>query len=177
VGTLNKIRNIFIIFILSGLWHGANWTFIVWGLLNAIYFIPLMLTNKNRNNIEIVSQGKYFPTLKELLLMLMTFGLTVFAWIFFRAEHLSHAFGIINEIFSVTFFKIPYYPGLGYAKSTIVLIIFFLIVEWLGRENNHVLERIDKSLNNTQRKLFYLFIVHLMVLFGTAQEQFIYFQF
>src|SRR5690606_34552897 len=86
-----KVRNTFIIFIVSGFWHGANWTFIVWGALNAIYFLPLLLTNNNRNNLEIVAQGKYFPTWKEWLAMCITFGLTVFAWIFFRAENIGHA--------------------------------------------------------------------------------------
>ena len=65
-GTLMKVRNTFIIFIVSGFWHGANWTFIVWGALNAIYFLPLLLTKKNRNHIDIVAKGKQFPTLYEL---------------------------------------------------------------------------------------------------------------
>ncbi len=83
-GTWMKVRNTFVIFIISGFWHGANWTFIVWGALNAIYFLPLLLTNNNRNNLETVAQGKLLPSIKELSLMLLTFGLTVFAWIFFQ---------------------------------------------------------------------------------------------
>jgi D-alanyl-lipoteichoic acid acyltransferase DltB (MBOAT superfamily) len=78
-GTWMKVRNTFIIFIVSGFWHGANWTFIVWGALNAIYFLPLLLTNNNRNHLEIVAKGKYLPSAKEILLMLITFALTVFA--------------------------------------------------------------------------------------------------
>lgn len=72
-GTLMKIRNTFIIFLVSGFWHGANWTFIVWGGLNAVYFLPLMLTNSNRNNLEIVAQGRYFPSIREIFGMLITF--------------------------------------------------------------------------------------------------------
>lgn len=87
-----KVRNTFIIFVVSGFWHGANWTFIVWGTLNAIYFLPLLLTNNNRNNLEIVAQGKFLPSGKELFSMFVTFGLIVFAWIFFRAENIGHAF-------------------------------------------------------------------------------------
>ena len=91
-GTWMKVRNTFAIFLVSGFWHGANWTFIIWGALNAIYFLPLLLTNNNRKNLGVVAEGKLLPSLRELFAMLTTFRLTVFAWIFFRAENLSHAF-------------------------------------------------------------------------------------
>ena len=64
-GTWMKVRNTFIIFIVSGFWHGANWTFVVWGALNALYFLPLLLTNSNRNNLHIVAEGKFLPSLKR----------------------------------------------------------------------------------------------------------------
>ena len=76
-GTWPRIRNTFIIFLVSGFWHGANWTFIAWGALNAIYFLPLLLLNKNRSNMDIVAQGKTFPSLREVIGMAVTFGLTV----------------------------------------------------------------------------------------------------
>jgi len=104
-GTWMKVRNTFIIFIVSGFWHGANWTFIVWGALNAIYFLPLLLTNNNRNNLETVAQGKLLPSLKEVSFMLLTFGLTVFAWIFFRAENIGHAISYVSEILSPSLFQ------------------------------------------------------------------------
>jgi D-alanyl-lipoteichoic acid acyltransferase DltB (MBOAT superfamily) len=88
-GTWMKIRNTFIIFIVSGFWHGANWTFIAWGALNALFIMPSIIIKTNRNNIDIVAQGKLFPTVKELFQIIMTFCLTVFAWIFFRSENLT----------------------------------------------------------------------------------------
>ena len=89
-GSLLKIvRNTFIIFLVSGFWHGANWTFIIWGFLNALYFLPLLLVKRNRRNLDIVAENRVLPTIKELLSMLTTFFLTVFAWIFFRAESVS----------------------------------------------------------------------------------------
>jgi len=109
-GTWMKVRNTFMIFIVSGFWHGANWTFIVWGALNAIYFLPLLLTNNNRNNLETVAQGKLLPSIKEVYFMLLTFGLTVFAWIFFRAENIGHAISYISEILSPSLFF--YYQNL-----------------------------------------------------------------
>ena len=93
-----KIRNTFIIFIVSGFWHGANWTFVMWGALHALYFMPLLLLKKNRVHTGIVAQGKYVPSVKELSQTGITFGLTVLAWIFFRAENMSHALQIIQDL-------------------------------------------------------------------------------
>src|SRR5690606_24894946 len=86
------IRNVFIIFIVSGFWHGANWTFIVWGALNALYFLPLLLRKRNKVHTNVVAQDSVLPSIKELFQMLTTFALTVLAWVFFRAENVSMAF-------------------------------------------------------------------------------------
>ncbi|MFK8302622.1 MBOAT family O-acyltransferase, partial [Capnocytophaga stomatis] len=112
-GTWMKVRNTFIIFVVSGFWHGANWTFVVWGVLNAIYFLPLLLTNNNRRNLDIVAQHRVFPKLKESLSIMGTFLLTVFAWIFFRAENLEHAYSFISRIPSRDLFRIPLINGGG----------------------------------------------------------------
>jgi alginate O-acetyltransferase complex protein AlgI len=95
-----KIRNTFIIFLVSGFWHGANWTFIAWGLINALFFIPLLVTKRNRNNLTIVAHDAALPTLSELGWMMFTFALTTFAWIFFRAESLTKAVLYIQQLFS-----------------------------------------------------------------------------
>lgn len=81
-GTWIKIRNTFIIFLVSGFWHGANWTFIVWGLLNALYIMPSIVLNTHRNNLDSVAKGKHVPAVRDVLAIGATFGLTVFAWIF-----------------------------------------------------------------------------------------------
>lgn len=119
-----KIRNTFIIFIVSGLWHGANWTFIAWGFLNALYFLPLLLSKNNRNNLDTVAAGRYLPNIKELSQMLMTFALAVLAWIFFRAENISHAFQFIGEIFSPSFFHVPKLDSMPKAMLTLTMIVF-----------------------------------------------------
>jgi D-alanyl-lipoteichoic acid acyltransferase DltB (MBOAT superfamily) len=95
-GTLMKIKNTFIIFLVSGFWHGANWTFVIWGFLNALYFLPLMLANKNRVNTDIVAQGKFLPNFRELSQMTITFLITLIAWVFFRANTVEHAFTFIQ---------------------------------------------------------------------------------
>lgn len=181
-GTLIKTRNIFIIFIVSGFWHGANWTFIVWGALNALYFLPLLLTKNNRNNLDIIAQGKIFPTIKEFCLMLITFSLTVFAWIFFRAENMSHAMSYINNIISPSLFSIPYIlePETGHKilPKTILLIIFlFILIEWLGREYQFAIARLGTKWKRPYRWTVYFIIISAIFIFTGKDQQFIYFQF
>lgn len=173
-----KIRNTFIIFIVSGFWHGANWTFIVWGALNAFYFLPLLLTNKNRKNIETVAKGKPLPSLKEFLSMLLTFGLTVFAWIFFRAQNIEHAFSYISEIFSNTLFQMPKFEARNNAFLVILLIVIFMTIEWQGRQGQYAISNIDSKLNRPLRWIFYSLIIFAIGMFMPSIETpFIYFQF
>ena len=176
-GTWMKVRNTFIIFIVSGFWHGANWTFIVWGALNALYFLPLLLLNKNRVNTDVVAQGRYLPNIRELSMMLLTFSLTVFAWIFFRAENVNHALNYVSEIASMSSFKVPYYPGIGLTIPLFMLLSLFLVVEWLGRGNQYALEELVKHWNKPMRWLFYYTIIVVIFWFGGNEQQFIYFQF
>jgi len=177
-GTLIKVRNTFIIFIVSGFWHGANWTFIIWGALNAIYFLPLLLTNNNRNNLETVAQGKFFPNIKELSFMLLTFGLTVFAWIFFRAENIGHAFNYISEILSSSLFEIPKFAGRRSAFTTIVIIGIFVLIEWQGREGQYAISDIGQKWFRPLRWIFYSLLIFAIGMFMPSVESpFIYFQF
>ena len=173
-----KVRNTFIIFIVSGFWHGANWTFIVWGALNAIYFLPLLLTNNNRNNLETVAQGKLLPSIKELSFILLTFGLTVFAWIFFRAENIGHAISYISEIFSPSLFSIPKFARRGSSLTIVLLIVIFLLVEWQGREGQYAIEHIGYKWYRPLRWTFYSLIIFAIGMFMPSVESpFIYFQF
>ena len=107
-GTKYKVvRNTFIVFLVCGFWHGANWTFIAWGLINAIYFLPLLLLGKNRKNIDTVAQGKILPSIKELFQMGITFALATLGWIFFRADSIGQAFAYIGNIFSKSLIADP----------------------------------------------------------------------
>ncbi|WP_179319468.1 MBOAT family O-acyltransferase [Winogradskyella helgolandensis] len=173
---LNKIRNVFIIFLVSGFWHGANWTFIVWGALNALYFLPILLTKKNRNYLDIVAKDKRLPSLKDFWLMSFTFGLTVFAWIFFRAESLQHAIDYITGIFSGSLFNIPQ-SLTSDTLLTLLLICFFIVIEWLGREGQHTLSQLCRIEKRYYRWCFYLIICLLIFMHQGKQQEFIYFQF
>ena len=172
-----KIRNTFIIFLVSGFWHGADWTFIIWGALNALYFLPLLLTKRNRANLETVAQGKRLPTMKETLAMMSTFGLTLLAWIFFRADSLDHAVAYISGIFSASLFTTPQFAGSADAVTTIILIVIFMLIEWQGREQQYAIERLGLKWKRPWRYAFYYAVIIVIILFGGSEQQFIYFQF
>jgi len=173
VSTWKKIRNTFIVFSVSGFWHGANWTFIIWGILNAIYFLPLLLTNKNRNHIDIVAKGKLLPSVLDVLKILSTFSLTVFAWIFFRAENIDHAIQYIQTIFSSSLFQKPAI----FPLQELTLIAIFLGIEWLGREGHYAIEKIGIHYKKTIRYTLYYAIAIAVLWFRGSEQQFIYFQF
>ena len=170
-----KVRNTFIIFLVSGFWHGANWTFVVWGALNALYFLPLLLLNKNRHNLETVAKDSVFPSLSEFTRMMFTFGLTTIAWIFFRAESVSHAWGILRQIFSDSLFSSIVLDTKGILILGIVVI--FILIEWSGRNAQYALQNSALRWVLPLRWGMYAFLILLIVLFGGTEQQFIYFQF
>lgn len=181
-GNWMRVRNTFIIFLVSGFWHGASWTFIFWGLLHAFFILPSIIFKTNRKNLEIVAKGRLLPSFKELLQISTTFILVVFAWIFFRVESLSKASEYIRGIFTGSFFSIPYVieEGSGlqiFPLKFLFLILGFMVVEWVGRENNFALEKFGFSWAKWKRVLFYYFLVLLILLMGGKDQQFIYFQF
>ncbi len=177
-GTWMKVRNTFVIFLVSGFWHGANWTFIAWGALNALYFLPLLLTKTNRSNIEIVARGKMLPSIRDAGAMLLTFGITVFAWIFFRANSIEHAISYISGIISPSLFTIPKFEGIGNWFTAICLIVvLFVFIEWAGREGQYAIARLGMKWHRFFRYAMYYAIVIAIFWFGGKDQQFIYFQF
>jgi len=167
------VRNTFIIFLVSGFWHGANWTFIAWGALNAIYFLPLSLMKRNRNNLEIVAQGKILPSLRDLLNMGITFSLTVFAWIFFRADSIAMALSYIRKIFSKSILTMPEMSP----KTILAYVGVFVIIEWLGREQQFAIAKLGNKMPKPIRWAMYYGIIVAIIFLSGSQQKFIYFQF
>lgn len=176
-GVWMKVRNTFIIFLVSGFWHGANWTFIIWGFLNALYIMPSIILKTNRNNLNIVAQGKLLPTIKEVVAMTTTFSLTVFAWIFFRAVDVTHAFSYISQMWSSSLFSIPSFIGIQESLFIIVLTVIFFFIEWIGRERQFAISAIGLKWHKIFRWVFYYCIILAIIFFGGKEQQFIYFQF
>jgi D-alanyl-lipoteichoic acid acyltransferase DltB (MBOAT superfamily) len=170
-----------IIFLLSGLWHGANWTFISWGLLNALYFLPLLLFKKNRKNVEIVAQNRFLPSFRDFFSMLITFIITAFAWIFFRSATMSEAVIYIKRMFSPSELKLSFGSELLNNQITIysmaILIFGFFLVEWLGRKYKYPLAIIDTALPKGLRWGFYYVLILLLFIYQGPNSTFIYFQF
>lgn len=166
-----KIRNTFIIFLVSGFWHGANWTFVVWGAINAFYFLPLLLRNKNRTNLDIVAAGKNLPSFKEFVMMLTTFTMTTFAWIFFRAPTIHDAVLYIKGIFRFDF-GIQYISIQRYNVELLILVLVFIFVEWFSRNYQH-------PVHGSYKMAKALLIITGILMFGVYSNpsDFIYFQF
>jgi alginate O-acetyltransferase complex protein AlgI len=173
VGTLKTVRNVFVIFVVSGFWHGASWTFIIWGALNALYFLPLMLLKNNRANLDTVARGRLLPSVKELGQMLLTFSLTCFAWIFFRAQNTGEAVIYLKGIIDVSLFQIPELQSV----SLLFLILFMIMIEWIQCENQHGMELSTAPRFRVLRWSSYLALsIIILSHFGEANT-FIYFQF
>ena len=174
VNKWRAIQNTFIIFIVSGFWHGANWTFIIWGVLNAVYFIPLLLTGYNRKNIGVIADGRHLPSIKEFFQIGSTFTLTCVAWVFFRAENISEAYLYLYSIITHTFLPDNFFY---FHPKYIFIIGIFILFEWFIFRHDNALERIN-SIPFWFRRPAYITIACITFLFMVNEAQsFIYFQF
>ena len=172
-----KVRNTFIIFLVSGFWHGANWTFIAWGLLHAIFFLPLLLLNQNRTHLTTVAEGRILPTAKEFVQITTTFTLTTIAWIFFRAESVTQALHILKTIASKSSIAMPIFENKINVLVTIILIFTFMAIEWQGRTEKFAIAHLPNYLPKGARHIFYYTLIILIFYFAGDTQNFIYFQF
>ena len=165
-----SIKNIFVIFIVSGFWHGANWTFIIWGLTHALLYIPLFLIGKNRQyTTNVVSENNWFPSIKELFQMGITFISTTIAWVFFRSESIVDSFNYLSLM--VSKFSIP-----NHQRSGILFVVILVVIDWINRKDDrNVLSFQNKYL----RIAFYVLISMVVFIFFhiNSGSEFIYFQF
>lgn len=166
------IRNVFIIFLVSGLWHGANWTFIIWGFLNALFILPLIAFNRHRVYTDSIETWNGLPGASDFFRIVFTFSLTSLAWIFFRAEDLGQAFGILDKIFSSSLLN-----SFSLDSTLLFLLLFFICWEWNYRNREHGLQLGKMFSNRYLRWGVYYFFILLIVLFSGKQADFIYFQF
>lgn len=171
-GMWMKIRNTFIIFLVSGFWHGANWTYVVWGFINAVYFLPLLLRKSNRNNMETVVLDKSWESLRVIANILLTFALSCIAWVFFRAKTITDAFLYLKKMFTNGEFASQYLANERYNYELLLLLLAFVIVEWNNRTKE---EPISGKYQTVKLALCLAAIIAL----GTYSDykEFIYFQF
>jgi alginate O-acetyltransferase complex protein AlgI len=169
---LKQVRNVFIIFVVSGFWHGANWTFVAWGFINAMYFLPSLLLGTNRNNMETAELHWDFNSVKVFFSILATFLLSCLAWIFFRANTIQMAFDYIGKIFTNGTFASQFLQNQRYSHELLLLVLAFVVVEWNSR---YKIEPISGKYSWLKMTLCILSIIAL----GTYADykEFIYFQF
>ncbi|MDX6190082.1 MBOAT family O-acyltransferase [Flavobacterium sp. Fl-318] len=167
-----KIRNTFIIFVVSGFWHGANWTYVVWGFINAVYFLPLLLSNSNRNNMDAIELKFNFDSVKVLMSILYTFLLTCVAWVFFRARSITDAVSYLKRIVTNRDFSFQYLDNERYSYELLVMIGLFVLVEWNNRNK-------IEPLSGKRSMLKLALAIVAILAFGTYSDykEFIYFQF
>ena len=174
------VRNTFVIFLLSGFWHGANWTFIAWGAYHAILFLPLILLGKNRKYTDQVAAGRYFPTWQEALQILFTFILAVGGWIIFRAENITQAWDYICGMMQFGTLRACYrffLPNEYIVYPTNLYIIMMIVIEWIQRSKQHGLEVLDTNKYKWIRIAFYYVLVWMIIQNAGTEQTFIYFQF
>jgi alginate O-acetyltransferase complex protein AlgI len=169
---LTQVRNVFIIFVVSGFWHGANWTYLAWGFINALYFLPLLLLKKNRNNIENFKVSWNLESLNVLLNIFVTFLLSCLAWVFFRAETLTDAVLYLKRIVTNGNFVSQYLSNERYNYELLIMVVLFILVEW---NNRFKVEPISGKYSGVKLALCLMAILAL----GTFSDykEFIYFQF
>jgi D-alanyl-lipoteichoic acid acyltransferase DltB (MBOAT superfamily) len=167
-----QVRNVFIIFLVSGFWHGANWTFVIWGGLHALFFLPLLLGDQNRKHLNQVAENNLLPSFRELLQMMLTFGLTSFAWIFFRADTLVDAVNFIKRIFTDHRFELQFLSIERYNVELLLIIGSFVLLEWFHRHLEH-------PFSGTFKWVKIIAIILMLLTLGvySDQQEFIYFQF
>lgn len=170
--TARTVLNILIVFLLSGLWHGANWTYLCWGTINALLFLPIMLTGRNRLNVGVVAENSIFPSLIDLFKIGITFSTTVVAWVFFRANTVEQALHMLEGMTNLSGGS----PSLEVSKWTLASIGILLLVEWFQRSREHGLD--VAHLKAWQRRSTYGLVFLLIFFLGRFSGQdFIYFQF
>lgn len=172
-GKCKSVRNTFIIFLVSGFWHGANWTFVCWGFFHALLFLPLLLTSSNRKHRGVVAENNFLPSLKELMQMLFTFFCVVIGWILFRAEDMYQAVNYIIRLFSgyTSVFSMP-----PHALEAGIYMIILWVVEWVQRDKDYGLQ-IQSIRSKSLRVLIYTLVILFIELTMGKSSEFIYFQF
>jgi D-alanyl-lipoteichoic acid acyltransferase DltB (MBOAT superfamily) len=173
----SQIRNSLIVFAVSGFWHGASWNFLIWGLLNGFYFIPLLLRNSNRKHLGDVAEGRMLPTMSELSGMVGTFLLACVAWVFFRAKDLSSAMDVFANTFSHSLFRPPELVQKSLMLPLVFCVFVMLALEWFSRDRQYGLQLDGRAPRWLRLGIYYGVVVLIIAFAPITNASFIYFQF
>ncbi|TKD65553.1 MBOAT family protein [Flavobacterium sp. ASW18X] len=171
-----SVRNIIIIFLISGFWHGANWTFIAWGALHALFYIPVFLMGHNRKYAHtVVAEHKWFPNLVEIGQILLTFTLVTFSRIFFRSPSITDAFGYLNALVSNTHLS-GYSHPVGYRMvDYYILLLLFVGYEYFIRKDER--NPFPFKYKGIRLTAYASICLAILLFYENTSRAFIYFQF
>jgi alginate O-acetyltransferase complex protein AlgI len=171
-----QARNIFIIFLLSGFWHGANWNYVGWGFVNACYFIPGIIRGKREVWYQKYLTNGLLGRVLELALIVSTFIQIMLSLVVFRNTSISNMLVYMRNMFVGAWESIPGEKLIGFNK-TILLVGFFFLVEWFSRHKEHPFAQLHDKFSRPIRWVIYYIVLILLAWFAGHQQQFIYFQF
>ena len=178
-GRLRTLRNTLIVFLVSGIWHGANWTFVCWGIYHALLIIVFFLLGVRRQPM-VVAANSVLPSVKECAQMAATFFLVVIGWIIFRAENMSSAYNYIARMFTTSWTDLSAqsFIDLAVLKNALIGCVIMLFVEWIQRKKAHGLDLQQPAVGRFQQIALCYALIFLILLLGEfGENQFIYFQF
>ena len=168
------VRNTFAIFLVSGLWHGANWTFVAWGAFHAVLFLPLLLGGRNRKYLTGIAEDRWYPTLPEVGMMLKTFLLAMAGWLVFRATSIADAGRWLCDVFNFASYGLDdAFPHAGRVVFPMIGLMF--ACEWLNRREQFGFARYPRW--TALRWLLYFVLTLLIFMYAPGSQTFIYFQF
>jgi len=175
-GKAGLVLAILINFTLIGIWHGANWTFVLFGFLHGCYYVPLIISG-SLNKRKKLTKGEFFPSLSEFIKIAGTFLLVMFTFVIFRSDTIGQAFALYRSLFSRSILSSPVFDAANVVEHTFIFIVFLFIIEWIGRDGQYALSDIGKKWHPAVRWSFYYATLILVFLFAGSDQQFIYFQF
>lgn len=172
------VRNVFVVFLVSGLWHGANWTFVVWGLIHFLLYLPALLRGRNRRFLGDAAVGRGFPSVGELLRMAVTFATVTLAWVFFRSADVAAAVAYLRRMLTADPLAVPYVYGVGKVQAGLCLLMVavLVVIEWRGRTGEYPLLPV-RSRRPVVAWSVCLALAVVAFLLGQQEQAFIYFQF
>lgn len=169
------IRNTIIVFLVSGLWHGANWTFVLWGLYHSCLIAISIMIGLNTKTDQVVAGGKLMPSATECTQMIFTFILATIGWVIFRAENVNQLYGVFEAIITNQFFDARYI----YGKVYLIFIFIMILIEWLQRDRQHAFQFPNNRVFRLKAVRWAVYVsTYIFIVAATGQSQtFLYFQF
>ena len=166
-------------FVICGVWHGANWTYVLFGLLHGCYFIPLIYKG-SMNKKSKLAVGKSYPSFNEVKNIFFTISIAALTLVVFRADTIADAFGIYKKIFSIALFSMP--TGIAVENYTLSILLLNItlmyVIEWRGREWNYGIEQIHLKWSKAIRwGFYYLILIDICLNYYSQSDTFIYFKF